>query len=170
MDEQTSVDLHYGYQTDYRMTVSARSYIASDYIVAGGQYLLLNYYHYNTQKNNYMLSKSMLEELRVDQVFSIVDAAGGPLDYGAAVGKIHCSDRARRGPPGRGRLCFGLQRKAPGIRLSLGREKRRHTFLTFYEIICPKCFQRFGPNNVGVPPDEPRRRGGAGGRPIYLSS
>ena len=87
MDEQTSVDLHYGYQTDYRMTVSARSYIASDYIVAEGQYLLLNYYHYNTQKNNYMLSKSMLEELHVDQVFSIVDAAGGPLDRGAAVGK-----------------------------------------------------------------------------------
>ena len=34
-----------------------------------------------------MLSKSMLEELHVDQVFSIVDAAGGPLDRGAAVGK-----------------------------------------------------------------------------------
>ena len=87
MDEQTSVDLHYGYRTDYRMIVSPRSYIASDYIVAGDQYLLLNYYHYNTQKNNYMLSKSMLEELHVDQVFSIVDAAGSPLDRGAAVGK-----------------------------------------------------------------------------------
>lgn len=87
MDERTSVDLHYGYRTDYRMTVSSRSYIASDYIVAMDQYLLLNYYHYNTQKNNYMLSKSMLEELHVDQVFTIVDTAGRPLDRGAAVGK-----------------------------------------------------------------------------------
>ena len=87
MDEQTSVNLHYGYQTDYRMTVSSRSYIASDYIVAADQYLLLNYYHYNTQKNNYLLSKSMLEELHVDQAFAITDAAGRALEPAAAMGK-----------------------------------------------------------------------------------
>lgn len=87
MDEQTSVNLHYGYQTDYRMTDSSRSYIASDYIVAADQYLLLNYYHYNTQKNNYLLSKSMLEELHVDQVFAITDAAGRALEPAAAMGK-----------------------------------------------------------------------------------
>lgn len=86
LDDKTSVSLHYNQEAEYRLVVSSRSYLATDFMVAGDKYLFLNYYLYNAQKNNYLVSESWLKVLHLDHAFSITDQTGRPVSPSAAMG------------------------------------------------------------------------------------